>query len=144
LKSDLIGKRIAGIDFGTKRIGVAVCDELHISVKPVKTIHTDKDDIFESFTEIFRNERVEACVIGMPETRDGKENAIAGKIRKMADTINKKFNLEIFFVDESFSSKQAGGFMINYGIKKKSRAKKGMLDMYSAVIILEQFLSELE
>jgi putative Holliday junction resolvase len=143
-KELLNGKRIAGIDFGTKRIGVAVCDELHISVKPVRTIHTDKSSVIDEIRSILNTERVSAAVIGMPDTYDGQKIEFHSKIKTFGNDIQKELNIDVFYVDESFSSQQAVNFMVNYGIKKKDRAKKGMLDQYAAVIILQQFLSELE
>jgi putative Holliday junction resolvase len=143
-KEQLKGKRIAAIDYGTKRIGVAVCDELHISVNPIKTIHTENTNLADEIKNIFSAERIEAVVVGMPETLNGKENVIISKIKSFGNYIKNEFQLDVFYIDEAFSSKHAGGYMIDYGIKKKSRAKKGMLDKYAAVIILQQFLSELE
>ncbi|MDT3740380.1 MAG: Holliday junction resolvase RuvX [Candidatus Kapabacteria bacterium] len=144
IKESLTGRRIAGIDFGTKRIGIAVCDELHISVNPVRTIHTEKSSIFDEVRSTLLSERVSAVVIGMPDTYDGQKKDFHNKIKTFGNVIKNQLNLDVFYVDESFSSLQAASFMVNYGIKKKDRSKKGMLDQYAAVIILQQFLTELE
>ncbi|MFA5512479.1 MAG: Holliday junction resolvase RuvX [Candidatus Kapaibacterium sp.] len=144
LKEKLKGVRIAGIDYGTKRIGIAVCDELHISVKPVETVLTDKENYIDEICRILTAERIGAIVLGMPDTFDGQKTEFHGKIQKFGDTIRNELNSEIYYVDESFSSMDAATFMVNYGIKKKERAKKGTLDKYSALMILQQFLDELE
>ena len=144
MRNILSGKRIAGIDYGTKRIGIAVCDELHISVKPVATVFTSKDNYFEEICNYLSQERVEAIVIGKPDTYDGQKIEFHDKIQNFGNEIQEKIKKDVYYTDESFSSLQAANFMVNYGIKKKNRAKKGMLDQYAAVVILQQFLNELE
>lgn len=143
-KADLIGKRILSIDYGIKRIGIAVCDELHISCNPVKTIYTDKENYKEEIKRLIKSERASAVVIGLPRTKDGKENEIHNKIKHFADYIRKEMPIDVYYFDESYSSQFASEYMIEYGIKKKDRAKKGTIDKFAAVIILQQFLSELE
>ncbi|MBX3044119.1 MAG: Holliday junction resolvase RuvX [Candidatus Kapabacteria bacterium] len=144
LKEHLSGKRLAGIDYGTKRIGLAVCDELHISVKPVTTISTAKKNYIDEICNILASERVEAVVIGKPDTYDGKKIDFHEKIDSFGNEIQKKFHADVYYTDESFSSISAASFMVSYGIKKKDRAAKGTIDKYAAAIILQQFLNELE
>ena len=62
-KNLIQGKRIAAIDYGTKRIGIAVCDELHISINPLSTIEATKPDYFDKIMNILTNERI-SLVIG--------------------------------------------------------------------------------
>jgi putative holliday junction resolvase len=144
LRNALNGKRIAGIDYGTKRIGIAVCDELHISVKPVATVFTDKENFMDEICNLLRSERVEAIVVGKPDTYDGQKTEFHEKIKTFGNEIQERLKSDVFYTDESFSSLQAASFMVSFGIKKKDRAKKGMLDRYAAVVILQQFLNELE
>lgn len=144
LRDSLSGRRIAGIDFGTKRIGIAVCDELHISVKPVKTIQNIKNSLLNEISNLFASERVTAAVIGMPVTYSGNTNNIQKKIELFGEKLKNTFEIDVFYIDESFSSIEATDFMVKYGLKKKVRSTKGMVDQYAAVVILQQFLSELE
>lgn len=143
LKDKLAGKRIAGIDFGKKRIGLAVCDELHISVNPLTTYFTDKDNYFDELCNRLKKERVEVAVFGVPVTKDGNETEIHKSIKKFAERIISQLNIDIYYIDESYSSINASEFMVNFGIKKKERAKKGTLDRFAAVMILRQFLDDL-
>jgi len=144
LKEYLSGKRIAGIDYGTKRIGIAVCDELHISVRPVTTVFAEKENFMDEICDLLRSERVEAVVVGTPDTYDGQKTEFHNRIKTFGNEIQQRLNSDVYYTDESFSSLHAASFMVSYGIKKKARAKKGMLDRYAAVMILQQFINEME
>lgn len=144
IKEKLKNKRIAAIDYGTKRIGIAVCDELHISCNPIKTIDTEKENLKDELSQIIIKERISAVVIGLPISYDDTENTLITKIKSFAEFIKKEFSLDIYYIDESYSSKKASDYMIEYGIKKSNRAKKGTIDKFAAVIILQRFLQEME
>jgi len=144
IKEKLKNKRIAAIDYGTKRIGIAVCDELHISCNPIKTIDIEKENLKDELSQIIIKERISAVVIGLPISYDDTENTLITKIKSFAEFIKKEFSFDIYYIDESYSSKNASDYMVEYGIKKSNRVKKGTIDKFAAVIILQRFLQEME
>lgn len=131
--------RIIGIDYGTKRVGIAVTDPLQIVAAALDTIPTDK--VLQFLKEYCEKEEVEAIALGMP-TRLNDEDTHATpfvvefqkKLEELLPTIS------VHLVDERFSSKIAMGVMIQGGMKKKDRRKKENLDKVSAAVILQSYL----
>jgi putative Holliday junction resolvase len=131
--------RILAIDYGKKRIGLAVTDPLQIFASPLNTV-SPKD--FDSFIEeYFRTEVVDDIVIGYPVQMNNQPsesvNYINPFIRKLKKTFPEK---HIHLVDERFTSQMALRVMIDGGVKKKDRQDKSMVDKISAAIILQSFL----
>ena len=131
--------RILGIDFGTKRIGLAVTDPLKIFASPLITV---RNHDFEKFLEDYlKTEPVEEFVIGYPVTL----NNLASESVKYIDPFIKKLmrlypGIPVNKVDERFTSGMALKTMIEGGVKKKNRRDKAMVDRISASIILQAFL----
>lgn len=137
------GKRLLSIDFGLRRIGLAICDEYHIAIRPVATIFNDESLVL-NLKQIIESERVGAVVIGVPVRNDDKNDALIEKINEFALLISTEFNLEVLRHDEFMSSKKASQTLIEIGRKKSKRASKGELDKIAAAIILKEFISENE
>ena len=137
------GKRVLSIDFGLKRIGLAICDEYHIAIRPLTTLLNDTAFIL-NLTQIIESERVGAVVIGVPVRNDNKNVELIAKIDELAERINKEFGLEVFRHDEFMSSKKASQTLVEIGRKKSKRAVKGELDKIAAAIILQEFILENE
>jgi putative Holliday junction resolvase len=131
--------RILAIDYGTKRIGLAVTDPLQIFASPLDTVSPAE---FDSYIACYlKTEEVEAFVIGYPVQMNNKPsesvNYINPFIRKLRKTFPEK---HIHLVDERFTSQMAFRTMIDGGVKKKDRKDKAMIDKISASIILQSFL----
>ena len=137
------GKRLLSIDFGMRRIGLAVCDEYHIAIRPVATLLND-ENILLNLKQIIESERVGAVVIGVPVRNDDRNDELIAKINEFAEQIITEFGLEIFRHDEFMSSKKASQTLVEIGRKKSKRATKGELDKIAAAIILTEFISENE
>lgn len=134
--------RVLGIDYGTKRVGLAVTDPLQIVTSPLDTIHAQ--DIFSFLEKYINTEDVETIVVGMPLKSDGSRTDstphIIGFIRKL----KKRYpQINIVEEDEAFTSKMAVEAMIEGGMKKKDRQKKENLDKLSATFILKAYLENL-
>jgi putative Holliday junction resolvase len=131
--------RILGIDFGTKRIGLAITDPLQIFASPLKTIRTSE---FDSFIEEFlKTESVDEFVIGYPKTLNNKASESVKYIDPFIRRIRKSFpEKPVHLADERFTSGMALKTMIEGGVKKKARQDKTMIDKISAAIILQSFL----
>ncbi len=132
--------RILAIDYGSKRVGIAVTDNEQIIATALKTVATS--EIFDFLEKYLQKEQVEAFVIGKPHATIQNERTLA--IKSFVSKIQSKFpQIPLFFVDESFTSKMAMHTMLSVGSKKKDRRKKtGNLDKISATIILQDFLEQ--
>ena len=143
-KDDLKNKRIVSIDYGLKRIGIAVCDQMHITTTPLKVIDKKKDDFLEEILEILKKENAGAVVVGVPYRHDDVETDFIKEIKKFIDNLKSQILMNVFEFDESFSTVRATETMISIGSRKKKRAQKGEKDKIAAAIILRDFLNELE
>ncbi len=133
--------RIIGIDFGTKRIGIAVTDPLQIFASPLKSV---KNHEFESFIEEYlKTETIEEFVIGYPMTLNNQPSESVKYIDPFIKKLRKLFpGIPVNKVDERFTSGMALKIMIEGGVKKKGRQDKSMVDKISASIILQSFLEK--
>ncbi len=131
--------RMMGIDFGTKRIGIAVTDPLKIFASPLTTIKTAEFDTFIS--EYLKTESVEEFVIGYPVKMNNTPSESVKYIDPFIKKLEKKFpGIPVRKADERFTSTLAMRTMIEGGVKKKDRQDKSMVDKISAAIILQSYL----
>ena len=141
-EDSLKGKRIIAVDYGLKRVGLAVCDELHISITPLNFMKADSPFFWEELISIINKEKVSAVIVGIPQRLDNEKTDVILKIEEFIDEIKKKTLLKVLTFDESFSTQRALKTMISIGKKKKNRSKKGIKDSVAAAIILRDFLNE--
>jgi putative holliday junction resolvase len=133
--------RILGIDFGTKRIGLAVTDPLQIFASPLKTVKNNEFDDF--IKEYLKTESIEEFVIGYPVKLNNKASESVKYINPFIRKIKKAFpGKPVHLVDERFTSGMALKTMIEGGVKKEDRRDKAMIDKISASIILQSFLDK--
>lgn len=130
--------RILALDIGGKRIGLAISDETNLIVLTYKTISSK--DLIRNLKEICRKENVEKIVVGLPRNMDGTLGPQAKKIKNLAKKIEKNLDLKIEFFDETATSLAAEKRLKERGIDTKG--KKGLIDLESAAIILEDYLKE--
>ena len=137
--SVIILGRILALDYGEKRTGIAVTDELQIIASGLTTVNTNK--LFSFLTEYLKNEPVELFIVGEPKqmnnTASESEQFIKPFIKKLSTTFPK---IPIKRVDERFTSKMAFQSMIDSGLKKKQRQNKALIDEISATLILQTYL----
>lgn len=141
---DFTCKRLAGIDYGTKRIGIAVCDEFHVTVNPRKVFDAQDPALIDDICEFLRTENVAAVVVGIPYRQDGKNESFIAEIEEFIALLNEKSGLPVIRHDEYLTSRQAVRIMVEIGRKKKDRRKKEITDMFAAALILRDFLKEYE
>jgi len=134
--------RILAIDYGIKRCGIAVTDELQIIASGLDTIATK--EIFSFLTTYLKEENVETFVVGEPKQMDNtvseSHELIETFVAKLKTTFPK---IPVERVDERFTSKMAFQSMIDSGLKKKQRRNKGLIDEISATIILQSYMQRL-
>lgn len=133
--------RIMALDFGGKRTGIAVTDEMQIIATPIDTI--DTKELFNFLETYFAQEKVSEMVIGLPVKLSGELNPIEDEIQKFIVKFKQTYpQIPIHRENEMFTSKMASQTQISGGMKKKDRQAKGSLDKISATIILQSFLSK--
>lgn len=134
--------RILAIDYGNKRVGLAVTDPLKIIASPLDTVHSK--DIVAYLNSYFSKEEVEAVVVGYPTNEEDEATDATRQVQAFINLFRKKFpNMPLHLQDESFSSQMALQSMISAGSNRKQRNKKsGNIDKVSAAIILQQYLEE--
>ena len=131
--------RIIGIDYGTKRIGIAVTDPLQIIASPLTTVSTT---LFDDFIDEYINkEKVDAFVIGYPKQLNNEPSKSVIHINPFIKKLKKKYpEISILLIDERFTSVIAMRSMIDGGVKKIDRQDKSMTDRISAALILQSYL----
>ena len=138
----LVGKRIAALDVGMARIGVAVCDERHIVVSTRPVVNQDAD-VWTNLNRRFTEDRIDLVLVGIPELHDERETEIIRQIRTFIDELKSRVALPVYEVDEAFSTQKALHMMKAVGTSKKRRSTKGTKDQMAAAIILQDVLNEL-
>jgi putative Holliday junction resolvase len=127
------------IDFGLKRVGLAVTDPLQLIAQGLTTVETPK--AMDFILNYCREEEVETIVLGMPLNFDGSRTDATEGVEKFMSRLQKKLpGMPIELEDERLSSKMAKAAMLEGGMKKKRRRDKKMVDKISATLILQSFL----
>ena len=131
--------RILAIDYGSKRVGLAVTDPLQIIASALETVHSK--DVIAFLKRYDEQEGIESFVLGMPKKLDNTDTNATPLVRQFEQLLRKNFPEKLLYLhDERFTSKMALDAMIAGGSKKKDRREKGNIDKVSAAIILQSFL----
>ncbi|WP_167598865.1 Holliday junction resolvase RuvX [Leeuwenhoekiella sp. ZYFB001] len=130
--------RILALDFGTKRTGIAVTDELQLIASGLTTVNTT--DLLDFLKKYFSEESVELILLGEPKRMNNEASHVETEILKFRESLEKITSIPIKRVDERFTSKMAAQTMLDSGLKKKQRKNKALLDEISATIILQTYL----
>ncbi len=131
--------RILAIDYGSKRCGIAVTDNLQIIAKGLTTVHSK--DLIDFLKSYFEKELVERVVIGLPKSLQNEKTDATELVTRFVKHFKRTFpDMIIQTLDERFTSKMAKDVMIQSGLKKKDRRNKALLDEISATIILQSYL----
>ena len=132
--------KILAIDYGKKRIGIAISDSKKSIAFPLKTIVNK--EIFFYLKEIIQTEKIEAIVLGEPKSLNNKGNILFLEVIKFKKKIISLFSLPVYLVDERFTSKIASKIILDANIKKMKRRDKSLIDKVSASLILETYLKK--
>lgn len=131
--------RIMAIDYGTKRVGLAVTDPNQIIATALATIHPDKT--IEFIRSYISTESVTCFVVGEPKQMDYSPSQITAQIELFIKRLKKEFpEIPVERIDERFSSKIAIAALRESGLKKKDRQRKDLVDQASAVILLQSWM----
>jgi len=133
--------RLLAIDFGTKRTGIAITDEMQIIASGLTTVLTK--DLILYLKDYVSKENVELVIIGEPKQKDGTHSDVELHIKKFIKELTNVIpTLKIERFDERFTSKIAFNAMIASGVSKKKRKNKALIDEISATIILQDYLNK--
>jgi putative holliday junction resolvase len=131
--------RIMAIDYGRKRVGIAVTDELQLIANGLTTVASH--EIFSFLKSYFSQEKVDEIVVGEPKQMNNQPSESLQFIIPFVNRLKKEFpDKKIEMEDERFTSKMAFQTMIDAGLKKKDRQNKELVDTISATIILQSYL----
>jgi len=132
--------RVLALDYGLKRTGVAITDELQLIASGLTTVMTK--DIFIFLSDYLNKEKVELFVIGKPKQMNNTDSESEALIKPFIKKLQKEFpEIPIVRVDERFTSKMAFQTLIDSGLKKNKRQNKALVDEVSATLILQSYLS---
>jgi putative Holliday junction resolvase len=133
--------RILAIDYGERRIGLAISDPLGITAQGLPTIDTRKlKDVFSHIRAIIKDEKVTKVVVGMPRNMDGSIGFKGKEVEEFIGKLSRRIGVEIEAWDERLTSVESQKSMRAMGIKQK---RKDAVDRISATLILQSYLDNL-
>jgi putative Holliday junction resolvase len=134
--------RILALDHGTKRIGIAISDELKMIAQPMEFVAAEPFiDFVTRLKEIIREKEVELILIGMPRNMDGSYGPAALKVQEFIAVLKDTVAIPIKTWDERLTSAQAQRFLIQGGVRRQERKQK--VDKMAASILLQSYLDSL-
>lgn len=134
--------RILALDYGSKRTGIAVTDELQLIASGLMTVPTQ--DLMHTLETYISKEKVQTLVVGEPRQMNASPSEIQPEIDDFIEKIIERFpKLKIARQDERFTSKMAVQSLVEAGVKKKKRQDKALVDEVSATLILQAYLDRI-
>jgi putative Holliday junction resolvase len=134
--------RIIAIDPGTKRCGIAICDELRITTRPLEVIdRTSWKKLLSIVKQIVSEYDAVALVMGLPLESDGSENEMSAEARRMAHNFGLSLSIPVFLQDERVTSYEAKARLWERGVNLKESRR--LVDSEAAAIILSDFIDRL-
>ena len=141
-RSDLFCVRALGVDFGLKRIGMAVSDPTNTVATPLETLRrrANKRPPLRKMEEVGRELGVDHLIVGLPLGLDGKENDWCAEVRRLGQKLGERLGVEVSFVDERLTSVRAEQAVRSLGLPKRQRERKERVDAAAAQLILQAWL----
>lgn len=134
--------RVLGIDFGERRVGVALSDPTGTLASPLPTLkrRAGKRPPLAALEEMARTHEVGAIVLGLPLTPSGEESEWTRTVREVGEALGRRTGLPVHFIDERYTSVQAERAVRGIGLPKNKREEKERVDAAAAVLILQSWL----
>jgi putative Holliday junction resolvase len=134
--------RILALDHGTKRIGVAISDELKMIAQPLEYVLAEPSaEFIAHLKELMRDKEVELILVGMPRNMDGSYGPAAQKVQEFVAVLKGAVNVPIRLWDERLTSAQANRLLIQGNVRRDERKEK--VDQMAAAILLQSYLDSL-
>ncbi len=128
--------RVLGIDFGTKRVGLAISDGLGVLATPLEVVPRDRT--VEVVKNLVKEMDVAKIVVGLPTALGGHEGASADEARSLGKDLHNATDLPVVYHDERFTSRMAENTLLGKGMKRRDRRQQ--VDKIAAAIILQDYL----
>ena len=128
--------RLIGLDLGSKRIGVSICDEKQLIATPYKTIHKSKNnDLIEELKNIIQANDIKAIIIGYPLNMDGSLGSSAQSVNDVSKNIDKEIDVDVCLWDERLST--VGAFNLSSQLDVNVSKREKNIDQNAAAFILQ-------
>ena len=137
--------RVMAVDYGAKAIGLAICDELQLTVRPLTTVRREKQNQRQAarrVCELAGEHEAGALVVGLPLNMDGTRGEAARKVEAFIADLQSQLSIPVVTIDERLTSYEADQILRQMGVGQKER--KARSDEYAAVLILQDYLDGLE
>ena len=135
--------RVLGIDFGERRVGLALSDPSATIATPLPTMvrRAGKRPPVAAIVEIIQKNDVDRAVVGLPLDLSGEETEWTAQVRDFARKLSERAGIPVDFLDERLTSVQAERAVRSIGLKRSEREQKGRIDAAAAVLLLQTFLN---
>ena len=128
--------RLIGLDLGSKRIGVSICDEKQLIATPYKTIHKSKNnELIEELKNIIQENDIKAIIIGYPLNMDGSSGSSAQSVNDVSKNIDKEIDVDVCLWDERLST--VGAFNLSSQLDVNVSKREKNIDQNAAAFILQ-------
>ncbi|MEK9674003.1 Holliday junction resolvase RuvX [Candidatus Pelagibacter sp. HIMB1623] len=128
--------RLIGLDLGSKRIGVSICDEKQLIATPYKTIHKSKNnELIEELKNIIQENNIKAIIIGYPLNMDGSSGSSAQSVNDVSKNIDKEIDVDVCLWDERLST--VGAFNLSSQLDVNVSKREKNIDQNAAAFILQ-------
>lgn len=132
-------KRVLAIDYGSRRLGVAISDPMNIIAQGLPTLENDRA-LYEQLHVIVRDHPIGCIVVGMPYNLKGELGVKAKEVEEFIERLRTEVGIPVITWDERFTSKLAQSAMQEMGTKKMKRRRKGAVDQMASVLLLQSYL----
>ena len=137
----VIAPRLVGVDYGARRVGIALADPLRLFARPLGTY--GPGEALDVLARLHEEEGVEIVVVGWPLDADGSEGAAVDRIRPFVGRLKKALpGVRVEVQDETLSSRRALADLVAADVSRKRRRQRGTLDAAAACVILQDWLDE--
>jgi putative holliday junction resolvase len=135
--------RVLAIDYGTNSVGLAICDELQLTTRPLTTIRRKPGrrlDLSQEIQHYVEEYEIGTLVVGLPLNMDGTRGEATRRVERFIATLQPLLTIPVYTVDERLTSREADERLRTAGMSDRERRK--MSDEYAAVVILEDYLAQ--
>lgn len=135
-------RTLLGFDYGSKRIGVAVGQELTRSAQGLRTLHNNQSGPdWPAISDLIQEWQPDLLVVGMPHSMDDRPHPLAERVQDFGKQLQQRYNLPVVWVDEKLSSLEAEARLADSGRSRSHRRDKANIDKLAAAIILQTWLN---
>lgn len=130
--------RVLGVDYGTKRVGLAVSDGLCLTARPLEVV--SRQEVVARSIDVAKELEIAKIVVGLPTSLGGEEGIAASEARKLGLELGEATGLPVEYHDERFTSRMAENSLLESGMKRRNRRET--IDKVAAAIILQDYLDQ--